>query len=191
MLEEIQRVACIGSGLVGQGWAAQFAVNGYEVIMQDLSEEKLDTAKERVIHHIGILIEAGLANSGFDESVARLTATTGLSEALNKADFVIESVFESLDVKCPLYAEMDELAPKRVVFASSTSGFMMTDITRDMKNHPERAIVAHPWNPVHLIPLVELSPGKKTSKRQSTSPIDSWKTFTKSPLYSKKRFQDS
>jgi 3-hydroxypropionate dehydrogenase (NADP+) len=164
MLEEIKRVACIGSGLVGQGWAAQFAVNGYEVIMQDLSEEKLETAKERVTHHIDTLIEAGLANLGFDESVARLTATTELSEALNKADFVIESVFESLDVKCPLYAEMDELAPKRVVFASSTSGFMMTDIARDMKNHPERAIVAHPWNPVHLVPLVEVSPGKKTNK---------------------------
>jgi len=59
---------------------------------------------------------------------------------------------------------MDELAPKGVVFASSTSGLLMTDIAKDMRKHPERAIVAHPWNPVHLVPLVELSPGAKTSR---------------------------
>jgi len=164
MIKNIKQVACIGSGLVGQGWAAQFAVNGYNVIMQDLTEEKLREAKERVSHHIRTLIDAGLVDADPEESIDRLTSTTSLEEALKEADFVIESVFESLDVKCPLYAEMDKIASKDVVISSSTSGFMMTDIARDMKHHPERAIVAHPWNPVHLVPLVELSPGEKTSQ---------------------------
>ena len=156
-------MTCIGSGLVGQSWAALFAVNGYEVVLQDLTEEILVEAKERTAHHINTLVDAGLAE-GQDEAVARLRSTTSLEEALSGADFVIESVFESLDVKCPLYEEMDKIAPAGVVLASSTSGFMMSDIARDMKLHPERAIVAHPWNPVHLVPLVELSPGEKTKQ---------------------------
>ncbi|MFH1180522.1 MAG: 3-hydroxyacyl-CoA dehydrogenase NAD-binding domain-containing protein [Candidatus Bathyarchaeota archaeon] len=164
MIDEVKRVACVGSGLVGQGWAALYALKGYEVVLQDLTEEKLAEAVGRVSHHIDVLVGAGL---GSDPVAAkkRLSKTTSLKEALKGADFVTESVFESLDVKRPLYAEMDEIAPKEVILASSTSGFMMSDISRDMKKHPERAIVAHPWNPVHLVPLVELSPSPKTSMR--------------------------
>ncbi len=163
MIKGIKRVACIGSGLVGQGWAALFALNGYEVVLQDITEEKLVEAIERTAHHINTLVNARLAQ-GLDEAVARLRSTTSLEEALDGADFVVESVFESLEVKCPLFAEMDRIAPANVVLASSTSGFMMSDIAKDMELHPERAIVAHPWNPVHLVPLVELSPGEKTSQ---------------------------
>ena len=163
MIEGVKRVALVGSGLIGQGWAALFALNGYSVVMYDLSEEKLGVAKVRAVHHIGTLVDAGLGKNA-RAAAKRLETTTSLREALDEADYVQESVYESLKVKCPLYAEMDELAPKGVVFASSTSGLLMTDIAKDMRKHPERAIVAHPWNPVHLVPLVELSPGAKTSR---------------------------
>jgi len=163
MIEGVRRVALVGSGLIGQGWAALFALHGYGVVMQDLSEEKVEEAKGRAVHHIGTLVDAGLGKNA-RAAAKRLETTTSLGEALEGADYVQESVFESLKVKCPLYAEMDELAPKGVVFASSTSGLLMTDIAKDMRRHPERAIVAHPWNPVHLVPLVELSPGSKTSR---------------------------
>ena len=163
MIEGVKRVALVGSGLIGQGWAALFALNGYSVVMQDLSEERLGEAKVRAVHHIGILVDAGLGKNA-RAAAKRLETTTSLGEALEAVDYVQESVFESLSVKCPLYAEMDRLAPRDVVLASSTSGLLMTDIARDMRMHPERAIVAHPWNPVHLVPLVELSPGAKTSK---------------------------
>ncbi|MCW4050283.1 MAG: 3-hydroxyacyl-CoA dehydrogenase family protein [Candidatus Bathyarchaeota archaeon] len=163
MIDEVKRVACVGSGLVGQGWAALFALNGYEVVMQDLTDEKLSEAYSRVLSHISTLVDNGLGKDK-EAAAGRLSTTTSLETALKGVDFVVESVFESLDVKRPLYAEMDRLAPRKVVFASSTSGLMMTAIARDMKQHPERAIVAHPWNPVHLVPLVELSPGEKTSK---------------------------
>lgn len=153
----------MGSGLVGQGWAALFALKGYKVVLQDLTDEKLNEAERRVKHHIDVLVGAKL---GTDPEAAkkRLSKTTNLEEALKDTDFVIESVYENLGVKCPLYAEMDEITPKNVILASSTSGYMMSDINREMKKHPERAIVAHPWNPVHLVPLVELSPSPKTSK---------------------------
>ena len=163
LIEGIRRVACVGSGLVGQGWATLFALHGYDVVMQDLTEEKVEEAKGRVSHHIDTLVDAGLGKDS-EAAKRRLSTTTSLKEALKGADFVVESVFESLEVKCPLYAEMDKLAPANVVFTSSTSGLMMTEIARDMERHPERAIVAHPWNPVHLVPLVELSPGEKTSE---------------------------
>jgi 3-hydroxypropionate dehydrogenase (NADP+) len=163
MIEGVRRVALVGSGLIGQGWAALFALHGYGVVMQDLSEEKVEEAKGRAVHHIGTLVDAGLGKNA-KAAAKRLETTTSLGEALEGADYVQESVFESLKVKCPLYAEMDELAPRETVLASSTSGLLMTDIASDMRRHPERAIVAHPWNPVHLVPLVELSPGAKTSR---------------------------
>jgi 3-hydroxypropionate dehydrogenase (NADP+) len=163
MIEGIEKVACIGSGLVGQSWAALYVLHGYHVVLQDISKEKLLTAVKRVYHHMDVLVEAGLAQKQ-NEGEIQLTTTTRLEDALRGVDFVTESVYESLDVKRPLYAEMDELTPEDVVLASSTSGYMMSEIGRDMKNHPERAIVAHPWNPVHLIPLVELSPSPYTSK---------------------------
>lgn len=164
MIDGIKRVACVGSGLIGQGWATLFALKGYKVVLHDLSQEKLEEAMKRIFHHINVLVNAGL---GSEPEIAKKNISTkkGLEQALKNIDFVIESVYESLDVKCPLYKEMDEIAPKNVIFASSTSGYMMTDIARDMNRHPERAIVAHPWNPVHLVPLVELSPGKNTSKK--------------------------
>jgi 3-hydroxypropionate dehydrogenase (NADP+) len=163
MIDGIKRVACVGSGLIGQGWAALLALNGYEVVLQDLSEEKLEEALKRVFHHIDVLVDAGIGSEP-ERAKKRISTTKWLEQALKKIDFVIESVYESLEVKRHLFREMDGIAPNNVIFASSTSGFMMTEIARDMNKHPERAIVAHPWNPVHLVPLVELSPGKNTSK---------------------------
>jgi 3-hydroxypropionate dehydrogenase (NADP+) len=163
MIDDIRRVACVGAGLVGQSWAALLALNRYDVVLQDLDENKLPEAVRRVGHHIDVLADAGLGSEP-EAAKKRISTTTSLKEALSGVDFVIESVYESLEVKCPMYAEMDELAPENVIFSSSTSGYMMSEIGRDMKHHPERAIVAHPWNPVHLVPLVEVSPSPKTSK---------------------------
>ena len=159
MIDEVKKVACVGSGLVGQSWVALYALNGYDVTLQDVSDEKLGEAVKRISHHIETLVDAGLGSEP-EKAKKQLTTTTSLEEALDEVDYVTESVYES-----PLFAEMDELAPEKEILASSTSGFMMSEINRDMKKHPERAIVAHPWNPVHLVPLVELSPSPKTSKR--------------------------
>jgi 3-hydroxypropionate dehydrogenase (NADP+) len=164
MIDDIRRVACVGSGLIGQGWAALFALNRYQVVLEDLSDDKLVEAAKRVGQHIEMLAKAGLGSNP-DAAKKRVSKTTSLKEALDGTDFVIESVYENLDVKCPVFAEMDELASRDVILASSTSGFMMSEIKRDMKKHPERAIVAHPWNPVHLVPLVELSPSPVTSQK--------------------------
>ncbi len=163
MIDGIDRVACVGSGLVGQGWAALFALRGYNVVMQDLTDELLDRALERVERHIRFLSDADL---GYDVGATdwRIETTSDLRKCVADADFVIESVFESYEVKKGVFAEMDRYAPEETVLASSTSGLLMTEIQKAAELHPERCIVAHPWNPAHLVPLVELSPGERTSK---------------------------
>jgi 3-hydroxypropionate dehydrogenase (NADP+) len=188
MIDEIRQVACVGSGLVGQSWGALFALKGYKVILQDLTDEKLNEAVKRVSHHIDVLAGAKLGSEP-EESKKRLSKTTCLGKALNGTDFVIESVYESLDVKCPLFAEMDELTPSDVILASSTSGFMMSEISREMKDHPERAIVAHPWNPVHLVPLVELSPSPETSKETVDKTYRLMEDIGRVPVILKKEVQ--
>jgi 3-hydroxypropionate dehydrogenase (NADP+) len=163
MAVERGRVACVGSGLIGQGWAALFALKGYDVIMQDTSDEVLSRAVARVARHMRFLANLGL--SGDTESTfEQIETTTDLPEAVGGASFVIESVYENYDVKKPVFAEMDRAAPKDAILASSTSGLLMTEIQRVVELHPERCIVAHPWNPVHLVPLVELAPGALTSE---------------------------
>jgi 3-hydroxypropionate dehydrogenase (NADP+) len=188
MNKDIKRVVCVGSGLIGQGWAALFALNGYEVVMQDLSEERLAEAVERVRGHVDFLVQTGLG-SGVDKAMSKIEITTELSEALKKTDFVQESVYESYDVKKPLYNEMDRIAPADVIFASSTSGLLMTEIQKAMSEHPERGIVAHPWNPAHLVPLVELCPGKHTSKETVNRTYSLMEDLGKVPVVLKKEAQ--
>ena len=164
MDKDIRRVTCVGSGLIGQGWAALFALHGYEVVMQDLTDDALTQATSRVRSHIESLVEAGLGSDA-ERAMSRIETTTDLEQALSHTDFVQESVYESYEVKKPLYGKMDEIGPEDVIFASSTSGLLMTEIQKAMTSHPERCIVAHPWNPAHLVPLVELCPGEYTSQR--------------------------
>lgn len=185
MVGKIKEVACVGSGLIGQGWAAQLAVNGYRVTLQDLTQEKVEEARRRTVNHINTLIEAGLGRLP-EGAPGRLNTDTSLEAALVNADFVIESVYEDLEVKRRLFKELDDLAREEVILASSTSGFMMSDIALDMRRHPERAIVAHPWNPVHLVPLVELSPGKKTSQRTIEATYHLMEDIGKVPVVLKK-----
>jgi len=164
MAVERRRVACVGSGLIGQGWAALFALNGYEVVIQDLTEEVLGTAVARLERHMRFLKESGLCGER-KSALKQIETTTNLQEAVADAGFVVESVYESYDVKKPVFEEMDRAAPEDAILASSTSGLLMTEIQKVAKLHPERCIVAHPWNPSYLVPLVELAPGKLTSKQ--------------------------
>ncbi len=163
MIDGIDKVTCVGSGLMGQGWAALFALRGYSVVMQDLTEKLLGKALERVERHIRFLSDAGMGGD-VGAAVERIEMNSELKKSVADSDFVIESVYESYEVKKGVFAEMDRHAPKEAVLASSTSGLLMTEIQKAAELHPERCIVAHPWNPAHLVPLVELSPGEQTSR---------------------------
>ncbi len=163
MIKGIKRVAIVGSGLIGQGWAALFALAGYDAILYDNKPGAVEEAVGRTEGQMKFLEESGLA-SGAKTAVKRLNTSTDIADVVGKADFVQESVFESYTVKKEVFAAMDAVAKPDVVLSSSSSGLLMTEIQKAAAHHPERCIVSHPWNPSYLVPLVELSPGEKTSK---------------------------
>lgn len=155
----IQRVAIVGTGLIGSSWAALFLARGLDVVGTDPAphaERKLREAVDRIWP---VLTQLGLAPGA---NRARLTFAADLKTALTGADFVQENGPEREDVKVQLFAEMDAMLPPGVILASSSSGLTMSAIQRGCA-HPERCVIGHPFNPPHLIPLVEVVGGRSTA----------------------------
>ncbi len=160
---KIQRVACVGSGLIGQGWATIFAAKGFDVILHDIDTSALKEAVRVIRTNIAFLEESGFLKKGARaEAGDRIETTTSLTEAVESADYVQESVFDDYSIKKSVFEEMDALAPESAILASSASGLLMTEIQR-VTRRPERCVLVHPILPVHLIPIVEIVGGEKTS----------------------------
>ncbi len=185
MIDGVKRVVCVGSGLVGQGWASLFALAGYQVTLVDVNQKILDSAIGRVEGQMRFLEEAGLTKDA-ERASKLLSTTTSLGEAVGGADFVQESVFESYPAKKEVYGKMDEAADERVILSSSSSGLMMSEIQKAAKSHPERCIVSHPWNPSYLVPLVELSPGDHTSQETIKKTYELMEDIGKVPVVLKR-----
>jgi carnitine 3-dehydrogenase len=156
--QDVRTVVCAGAGVIGGGWVAYFLARGYRVVAWDPASG----AEEKLRHLVGAawpaLAELGLAE-GADP--ADLVFEPDLATACAQADFVQESAPEDLDLKRRLLADLDAATPQDVVISSSTSGFGMTEMQIDCP-HPDRTVVAHPFNPPYLIPLVEVVGGKLT-----------------------------
>jgi len=183
---EIERVACVGAGLIGHGWATLFTWRGYRVALQDLRREILDQALYRMRRNLEFLAEKGLLRGETcEDSLRRVEVTTDLEEAVREADYVQESVFESYKAKKEVFKLMDATAPSHAVLASSTSTLKMTIIQKVVEK-PERCIVAHPWNPPHLMPLVEVIPGKKTAPETVEATREFMRRLDKVPVLQKK-----
>lgn len=161
MTSSIKRVAIIGTGVIGASWAALFLAKGLDVVATDVA----DGAEERLRKYIddawAALEKLGLAPGA---SRARLTFTTDLETAVTGVDLVQENGPERIEFKTKLYEHLDELLPAAVIIASSSSGLTMSSIQKACKSHPERCVIGHPFNPPHLIPLVEIVGGAATSK---------------------------
>jgi carnitine 3-dehydrogenase len=160
---KIERVACVGAGLIGQGWATIFAAKGFDVILHDIDTTVLREAVRVIRKNIAFLEESGFLKKGATApSCDRIETTTDLAEAVQGADYVQESVFDDYPIKKQVFEAMDTVAPERAILASSASGLLMTEIQRVTKR-PERCVLVHPILPVHLIPVVEIVGGEKTS----------------------------
>jgi len=149
MTEIIERIAVVGSGLIGASWAALATAHGIDVAAYDPSpaaEPKFRAHVERARAQLAELGSNGAGNIAF---------STDLGATLDGVDFVQENGPESEAVKRQLLAEIDRLAPKHAIIASSTSALLRSAIVADCIR-PERIIVAHPFNPPHLVPLVEI-----------------------------------
>lgn len=155
----ITKAACVGGGVIGGAWVARFALAGIDVSIFDPHPEA-----ERIIGEVmanaerayGMLTMAPLPKKG------EVTFAKSLQEAVQGADWIQESVPERLELKRGVLTDIDAAAKPDALIGSSTSGLLPSDLQAEMK-HPERLFVAHPYNPVYLLPLVELVGGKKTS----------------------------
>jgi carnitine 3-dehydrogenase len=153
-------VALLGGGVIGGGWAARFVLNGVEVRLFDPDPEaarKVDAMLDNARRAYRRLTLAPLPAEG------QLTLVGSAEEAVAEADFVQESAPEREEVKRTLLAAACRAADPRVVFGSSTSGLLPSRLQADME-HPERLAVGHPFNPVYLLPLVEVCGGEQTSR---------------------------
>jgi carnitine 3-dehydrogenase len=152
------RAAVVGGGVIGGGWIARLIQNGVDVGIFDPDPEaarKIGDVITNADHAVGRLTIAPLPTRG------EMHFAASIAEAVAGAELIIEAVPERLDVKQAVYAEIEAAAATDAVISSSTSGILPSDLQAQMQ-HPERLLVGHPFNPVYLLPLVELVGGSAT-----------------------------
>jgi carnitine 3-dehydrogenase len=176
---QIQKVAIVGTGLIGASWAAQYLASGLDVIATDPAPNAESNLRKSVNEAWELLTTVGFAPGASRE---RLTFTADLKEAVSQADFVQESVPERALLKSKVFAQMDEVAPADTILASSASGITMDAIQLGCKHHPERCVIGHPFNPPHIIPLVEVVGGTKTSDPFIERAIAFYASIGKKPI---------
>jgi 3-hydroxyacyl-CoA dehydrogenase len=156
----IRRVAIIGTGVIGASWSALFLAKGLEVVATDVAPNAEAALKRFIESAWPALKRLGLATGA---SQSKLSFTANLATAVKGADLVQENGPERIEFKRKLYGQLDELLPAEVIIASSSSGLTMSEIQSGCRTHPERCVIGHPFNPPHLVPLVEIVGGAKTS----------------------------
>jgi 3-hydroxyacyl-CoA dehydrogenase len=157
----IRRVAIIGTGVIGASWTSLFLAKGLDVVATDVAPGAEAALKHFVAAAWPALQRLGLASGA---SQSRLSFAADLKAAVKDVDLVQENGPEKIDFKTGLYRQLDEVLHPRVIIASSSSGLTMSEIQSACDLHPERCVIGHPFNPPHLMPLVEIVGGAKTSK---------------------------
>ena len=181
-VEDIKTICNLGTGSMGYGTALVFARKGYNVRMFGRSDASIERGFTSIRAALATLREYGIVSE--DETAAtlsRITGVTTLADAAKGADFVIESVAEDLAVKRDVYAMMDELCEPHVIFATDTSGLSPTAIAQFIRRK-DRFVVTHFWNPPHLIPLVEVVPGRGTSDETMATTMRLMERIGKKPI---------
>ncbi|CAB3934126.1 3-hydroxyacyl-CoA dehydrogenase NAD-binding domain-containing protein [Achromobacter insolitus] len=156
----IRRVAIVGAGTIGASWAALFLARGLEVVVSDPAPDAESLTRARVQAAWPVLAELGHVLPGASADALRFEPE--LEAALAGADFVQENAPEREDFKTSLFARMDAVLPPHVIVASSSSGLIMSRLQSQCR-HASRFVIGHPFNPPHLIPLVEVVGGEQTS----------------------------
>ena len=158
----MEKIAIIGSGLIGRAWAMVFARAGHPVKMYDNAAGAVDKALGLIGQGLDELKNAGLIDEAPAEVMKRVSAAQTLEDAVGDADYVQENTSEKLDVKQEVYRMLDAAAPAHCILASSTSTIQTSRFSEGLKGK-HRCIVAHPVNPPHVVPIVEISPAPWTS----------------------------
>lgn len=184
---EIRNIAVLGGGgVIGSGWSTYFLWKQFPVVIYDINDQALTLSRDRITANIFYLVEKEmLTQRAATEALRRGVFTTNLQEAVRDAQLIQEAAPENYAAKQPLVAALDQYGSPDAIFASSTSGLLITEIAK-FSRHPERCIGAHPYNPPHLIPLVEITKGDNTSDAIVQRAYDFYKRIGKEPIILKK-----
>lgn len=162
-LSQIKNISVIGAGIMGHGIGQTFALGGYEVILNDISDELLEKGIQRIRSNLNTFIEFGITTpESAKEALNRIKMNKDLKAAVKASDFVVEALPEVMDLKKRIFKELDEYCPSRTVIASNTSGLSLTEMA-SQSYRQDRVVIAHWWNPPHIIPVVEIVRGQYTS----------------------------
>lgn len=181
-MKQVRKAVCVGGGVIGAGWAARFLLNGIDVTVCDP-----DPQVERKVSEV--LANARRAYSRMTlaplPDMGAITYESDIAKAVRDADFIQESAPERIDLKSSILAKISEHAPADTIIASSTSGLLPSELQAGMKN-PERLCVGHPFNPVYLLPLVEVVGGEKTAMQTKTDAMEFYASIGMHPLHVRK-----
>tara|TARA_B100001758_G_scaffold60898_1_gene50572 strand:+ start:2111 stop:3124 length:1014 start_codon:yes stop_codon:yes gene_type:complete len=172
-----ERVAIIGAGVIGAAWAARWMLCGSDALVYDPGPET-----ERIVSEVAENARHSWERMGLASArEGSLTITQSIEEASDEVTLIQESVPEDVILKKQVLKQIEKAAPKSALIASSTSGLLPSELQEDMK-YPERFLVGHPFNPVYLLPMVEVVAGKKTSPNSVSSAMHLYQTVGMKPL---------
>ena len=178
----IRSVAVIGAGLMGHGIAIEFALAGYDVRLHSHSEESLDRARGMIQDSLERLQDLGRVSGQQARSVPdSVRMSTDLGELVADADLVIESIYEDIEAKTDLFAQLDDLCPERTILASNTSSFLPSRLAA-ATTRPDKVINAHFLNPPFFVPLVEVVPTAQTSAETTNAVMELLISLDKQPI---------
>ena len=181
-ITEIKTFAALGSGVIGSGWIARALAHDLDVVAWDPAPGAEAALRQRVANAWPALQKAGLVPGASQE---RLKFVDTIEECVRDADFIQESAPERLDLKCELHAKISAAAKPDALIGSSTSGLLPSEFYADA-THPGRCVVGHPFNPVYLLPLVEVVGGQKTDPAAIQAAIAVYRSLGMRPLHVRK-----
>ncbi|MFD6209503.1 MULTISPECIES: 3-hydroxyacyl-CoA dehydrogenase family protein [unclassified Peribacillus] len=182
----IKKIAIIGSGVMGSGIALSFAAGGYFVTINDIKEEFLSHAQDRISENLSLLIEEGvLTEQEKQGALANITYSVDLESAVRDADFIIEAIPEVIELKLNLYEQLEKIIKPDAIVASNTSTFPISQLM-EKASFAERMVITHFFNPGHLVPLVEIVQHNETKPEIVKTTCDLMRKIGKSPILLKK-----
>ena len=181
-ITHINTFAALGSGVIGSGWVARALAHGLDVVAWDPAPGAEAALRKRVANAWGALQRQGLAP---DASQARLRFVATIEDCVKDADFIQESAPERLQLKLDLHSQISAAAKPEALIASSTSGLLPSEFYEGA-THPQRCVVGHPFNPVYLLPLVEVVGGQKTAPEAIQAAIKVYQSLGMRPLHVRK-----